>query len=107
VDPKAKATLFRPIPNDEHGSPFKYLNTASSRAGIDALNAKLRSERVAIVGLGGSGEYILDFVAKTEVETIDAQKSRRSTRSTATSSGLTTRSVHRARRRSRSLTRHR
>lgn len=70
VDPSAKATVFRPIPADTDEGPFKYLNTASSRAGIDALNAKLRSERVAIVGLGGTGAYILDFVAKTEVNTI-------------------------------------
>ncbi len=70
VDPSAKATLFRPIPDDTDDGPFKYLNTASARAGIDALNAKLRAERVAIVGLGGTGSYILDFVAKTEVSAI-------------------------------------
>jgi hypothetical protein len=72
LNPDAKATVFRPIPKDEdNDSPFKYVNTASSRAGIDALNAKLHDEHIAIVGLGGTGEYILDFVAKTEVETID------------------------------------
>ena len=70
LDPNAKATVFRPIPDDEDDSPFKYINTASSRAGVDALNGKLRGERIGIVGLGSTGEYILDFVAKTEVETI-------------------------------------
>ncbi len=70
VDPSAKATVFRPVPADVDDGPFKYLNTASSRAGIDMLNAKLREERVAVVGLGGTGSYILDFVAKTEVSTI-------------------------------------
>lgn len=72
LDPDATAAVFRPIPGDDDASPFKYINTASSRAGIDALNAKFRGERVAIVGLGGTGEYILDFVAKTEVEAIHA-----------------------------------
>lgn len=68
LDATAKATVFRPIvPDDGDGSPFKYIDTASSRAGMDALNEKLKDERIAIVGLGGTGEYILDFVAKTHV----------------------------------------
>lgn len=71
IDPSVTATVFRPIETREgDGSPFRYANTASSRAGIDAVNAKLRGERIAIVGLGGTGEFILDFVAKTEVEQI-------------------------------------
>lgn len=58
---------WRPVPTtDDHG-PFKYVNTASSRAGIDSITEKLTNERIAIVGLGGTGEYVLDFVAKTPV----------------------------------------
>lgn len=72
VDPDANAAIFRPVvPDDDDGSPFNYLDTASSRAGIDAVNGKLVGERVGTVGLGGSGEYILDFVAKTRVEQIE------------------------------------
>jgi len=72
VDRNATARLGRPIPSeDDDPSPFKYRNTASSRAGIDALNAKLAHERIAIIGLGGTGQYILDYVATTEVATID------------------------------------
>lgn len=72
IDPNATAKRGRPIPTeDDDPGPFHYRNTASSRAGIDALNAKLADERVAIVGLGGTGEYIFDYVAKTEVATID------------------------------------
>lgn len=72
VDPKATARVGRPIPTeDDDPSPFRYRNTASSRAGIDAINAKLADERLAIIGLGGTGEYILDYVSKTEVATID------------------------------------
>lgn len=70
IDPSATAAVFHPIVTREGDSPFRYANTASSRAGIDAINAKLRSERVAIVGLGGTGAYIFDFVAKTEVAEI-------------------------------------
>lgn len=70
VDPGATARHYRPVIPDDDEGPFRYLDTASSRAGIDALNEKLQSERIAIVGLGGSGEYILDFVAKTHVREI-------------------------------------
>jgi molybdopterin/thiamine biosynthesis adenylyltransferase len=49
---------------------FDYLDTASSRAGINAANAKLHGHRVAIIGLGGTGSYILDLIAKTWVREI-------------------------------------
>ncbi|MBN8427828.1 ThiF family adenylyltransferase [Thermomonas sp.] len=55
---------------DEAESVFKYADTASSRAGIGALNEKLTAQRIAIVGLGGTGAYILDLVAKTQVREI-------------------------------------
>lgn len=54
----------------EEESVFRYADNASSRAGIVAINEKLKDERVAIVGLGGTGTYILDFVAKTLVAEI-------------------------------------
>ena len=52
-------------------SPFVYVDTASSRAGIAAVNSRLELGSVAIVGLGGTGSYILDLVAKTPVRRID------------------------------------
>ncbi len=68
VDETSTPRRFRPVAAvDASDGPFKYLDTASSRAGIDALNEKLASERVGVIGLGGSGEYILDLVAKTRV----------------------------------------
>lgn len=71
LDASANPRRFRPVVlEDDDDGPFKYLDTASSRAGIDALNERLKPERVAIVGLGGTGEYILDFVAKTHVAQI-------------------------------------
>lgn len=53
--------------DDEDDSPFVYEDTASTRAGIRAISAKLRLPKVAIVGLGGTGGYILDLVAKCPV----------------------------------------
>lgn len=50
------------------GGPL-YADTASSRAGIDGLNARL-AETVGIIGLGGTGSHVLDLVAKTAVRGI-------------------------------------
>lgn len=49
---------------------FKYSDTNSSRANIEYLNQKFHNHKIAIVGLGGTGSYILDFVSKTPVKEI-------------------------------------
>jgi len=54
----------------EEDEPFEYMDTASSRAGIVMVAAKLRGLRIAIVGVGGTGSYVLDQVAKTPVREI-------------------------------------
>lgn len=51
-------------------SPFQYPDTASSRAGITALTQKLEGDKVAIIGLGGTGSYLLDQLAKTPLSKI-------------------------------------
>lgn len=50
--------------------PFLYTETASGRAGIGALTARLEEDVIAIIGTGGTGSYILDFLAKTPVKEI-------------------------------------
>ena len=71
IDPGATARTNPAIPADEEdNSVFKYVDTASSRAGIGAMNARVADQRIGIVGLGGTGAYILDLVAKTEVAEI-------------------------------------
>lgn len=69
-DPDADARTYPAIPAEDDGGPFKYVDTASSRAGISAVNGKLAGQKVGIVGLGGTGSYVLDLVAKTEVAEI-------------------------------------
>lgn len=64
IDPCVKADIFPVIPADDDESPFKFYDTSSSRSGITALAAKL-AIKVAIVGMGGTGAYIFDQVAKT------------------------------------------
>lgn len=70
LNPKVTAKTFRVIENREQQSVFKYLDTASSRAAITAVTDKLKLDKVAIIGLGGTGSYVLDFVAKTPVREI-------------------------------------
>lgn len=71
IDPETTARTRRVVANDDPESPFVYLDTATSRAGIGEVSQKLMGERIAIVGLGGTGAYVLDQVAKTPAERID------------------------------------
>jgi len=50
--------------------PFEFLDTASTRSEIMGASQKLEGQRLAIIGTGGSGAYLLDFVAKTPVKSI-------------------------------------
>ena len=70
VHADAKARTYPAIPTDEADETFKYVDTASSRAGITALNARFQGQRIGIVGLGGTGSFVLDLVAKTPVAEI-------------------------------------
>ncbi|MEJ1962932.1 MAG: ThiF family adenylyltransferase [Gammaproteobacteria bacterium] len=64
------AQTFRPVEASEQESVFLYTDSASSRAGIVPVSAKLAMNRIAIVGLGGSGAYVLDLLAKTHAREI-------------------------------------
>ncbi|WP_432120547.1 ThiF family adenylyltransferase [Streptomyces sp. S1] len=70
LDPSATPTPGAAWQEIDDDSPFAYRDTATSRAGITAINRRFRGHRIVIVGLGGSGSYILDQVAKTEVDSI-------------------------------------
>ena len=59
IEPSATAKTFPVVPVGQEESVFRYLDTASSRAGISLLTNKLALAKVAIVGLGGTGSYIL------------------------------------------------
>lgn len=69
-DPGVTARTFRPIETTEEESVFLYADSASSRAGIVRASEKLAMNKVAIVGLGGSGAYVFDLVAKCPVREI-------------------------------------
>lgn len=65
LDPavSAKSTGVRRVRGKR--SVFRYADSASTRAEIVPLTEKLSLGRVAIVGVGGTGSYVLDLVAKT------------------------------------------
>lgn len=69
LDPEVNPRVFR-TPEADEDNVFNYVDTATSRAGIGMLVDRLRNERVAIIGLGGTGSYLLDLVAKNPVADI-------------------------------------
>lgn len=70
IDADATARTYPPVPADGEASVFQYEDTATSRAGIGAVNARIAGQRVGIFGLGGTGAYILDLVTKTAADEI-------------------------------------
>lgn len=70
IDPDATARTWRVTESKDLGSPFQYVDTASARIGIAVVTQKLELSRLAIVGVGGTGSYILDLVAKCAVKEI-------------------------------------
>lgn len=51
-------------------SVFFYPNAAIARSGLDAYEKKLEVGKVAIIGAGGTGAFILDAIAKTPASEI-------------------------------------
>lgn len=70
LDPRVTAQTFQVVEPEEGESPFAYLDTASARAEINMITLKLAVETVGIVGLGGTGGYVLDLLAKTPIKQI-------------------------------------
>ncbi|WIL43066.1 ThiF family adenylyltransferase [Pantoea agglomerans] len=69
---QATPYTFRSDKSIEFDSVFKIHDTLTSRAGIVDLSNKFKDEVIAIIGLGGTGSYILDFMVKTPVKEIIA-----------------------------------
>ena len=70
IESKVSAKTFKVIPDTDEESVFHYIDTNSSRANIEMINTKFENQKIAIIGLGGTGSYILDLVAKTPVAEI-------------------------------------
>jgi hypothetical protein len=70
IDQEITAKTHKVIEPEDDNSTFNYLDTASSRAEINTITARLTEDAVAIVGIGGTGSYVLDLVAKAPVKKI-------------------------------------
>lgn len=60
---------FRSVDINEE-SVFKFNDTLTSRAEIGDLALNFSSDVIAIIGLGGTGSYLLDFLVKTPVKEV-------------------------------------
>jgi hypothetical protein len=66
----ANPFTFRVVNEVVEDSVFKFQDTLTSRAEITDLSAKFRDDVIAIIGLGGTGAYVLEFLIKTPVREI-------------------------------------
>lgn len=71
IDPAVSATSVGSFRRREVPSVFRYTNDAIALGGLDSIADKVRLRRVCIVGVGGTGSYLLDALAKEEIEHID------------------------------------
>ncbi|MBS5240688.1 MAG: ThiF family adenylyltransferase [Hungatella hathewayi] len=69
IDRNATAQTYCTASEDSN-TVFQYHDTNSSRASITAISEKLASQNIGIIGLGGSGSYVLDLVSKCPVQNI-------------------------------------
>jgi len=70
INPAATARTGHLVADERLGSSFHYADTAAARAGIVSYADRVRDQCIGIVGLGGSGSYVLDLVSKTPVRMI-------------------------------------
>lgn len=68
----ANPYTFRVVEEVASDSVFKFHDTLTSRAEIIDLSAKFKNDVIAVIGLGGTGAYVLDFIVKTPVREIRA-----------------------------------
>ena len=70
LDPTVTEKTYKVVDSHDEECVFNYLDTNSSRAGISAISDKVKHQKIGIVGLGGTGSYIFDLVAKSPVSQI-------------------------------------
>ena len=68
--PEECKKMRKPVIIQEEEIPFVYGDTNSSRAEILGISETMKNQKVAIVGLGGTGAYLLDYLAKCPVAEI-------------------------------------
>jgi hypothetical protein len=71
LDPSANARSNGRLIAAAGDTVFRIPDTFSGRYGIDPLKAHFQHQKVAIIGLGGTGSYVLDLISKCAVKSID------------------------------------
>ena len=66
----ASPYTFRVVEQAPPDSIFKFHDTLTSRAEIADLVGRFKEDVIAVIGLGGTGAYVLDFMVKTPVHEI-------------------------------------
>ncbi|HEY2990736.1 MAG TPA: ThiF family adenylyltransferase, partial [Candidatus Binatia bacterium] len=69
---QADPYTFRAVKEVIPDSVFKVHDTLTSRAEITDLAARFKNDIIAIIGLGGTGAYVLEFLVKTPAREIRA-----------------------------------
>jgi hypothetical protein len=69
---QADPLTFRIMEIGNPATPFKFRDTLTARAEIGDLSAKFKDDVVAVIGMGGTGAFVLDFLVKTPVREIRA-----------------------------------
>ena len=72
LDPACDPRMDKPVAAavEAQQNAFHYPDDATTRAGIGAATAKLIRQRVGLIGVGGTGSYILDLLAKAPIRAI-------------------------------------
>lgn len=68
----ASPLTFNAVEGGNKDAIFKLHDTLTSRANIADIAQRFEDEIVAIIGLGGTGSYVLDYIVKTRVRDIRA-----------------------------------
>ena len=63
---------YRTVEKVHEDSVFKFQDTLTSRAEIADLAVNFKDDVIAVIGLGGTGAYVFDFIVKTPVKEIRA-----------------------------------
>jgi hypothetical protein len=70
IDPTVTARTY-PVRRDaEITGPFLYADTATARAGLGVVTAKIAGCSVAVVGVGGTGSWVVDLLARCPIDEI-------------------------------------
>ena len=57
-----------PLISSTTSSRFAYIDTSSYRNGTKGIESRIEDEVVAVIGVGGTGSYLVDVLAKTNIK---------------------------------------